>query len=51
VELGKAGVAGGAAYDAAIAAAARDRGLTLVSCDLRAAAAYERLGVSVELLA
>lgn len=47
VELG---IRGGAAYDALIAATAAQSGATLVSCDRRAAATYERLGVRVELI-
>lgn len=48
VELG---IAGGAAYDALVAASARAAGATLVSCDRRAAQTYERLGTDFRLLA
>lgn len=44
------GLVGGAAYDALIAATASDAGLRLVSCDLRAALAYSRCGVAVDLI-
>jgi len=42
---------GGAVYDALIALAARDAGVTLVSLDSRAASTYELCGVDVKLLA
>ena len=44
------GIAGGAIYDALIAATAREAGATLLSRDLRAAATYELMGVAFELL-
>ena len=47
----EAGLAGGAIYDALIAATASHAGATLLSRDRRAAATYERLGVDYELLA
>jgi predicted nucleic acid-binding protein len=47
VELG---IGGGASYDALVAATARAAGATLVSCDRRAAATYERLGTAFRLL-
>jgi predicted nucleic acid-binding protein len=47
-ELPPLGIVGGAAYDALIAAVARDAGATLVTCDRRAADVYERLGSDVE---
>lgn len=49
-ELADAGIVGGAAYDALIAAVARDAGATLLTCDLRARASYDRVGVPVEYL-
>ncbi len=49
-ELRTLGIAGGATYDATIAATARASGVKLVSCDRRAAAVYERLGVGFELI-
>ena len=49
-ELRALGIAGGATYDATIAATARASGVKLVSCDRRAAAVYERLGVGFELI-
>jgi predicted nucleic acid-binding protein len=47
VELG---INGGAAYDALVAATARAAGATLVSCDLRAAQTYSRVGADFRLL-
>lgn len=44
-------LAGGAVYDALVAAAAVEHGLVLVSRDRRAAQTYQRLGVRLELLA
>jgi predicted nucleic acid-binding protein len=49
-ELPERGIAGGAAYDALIAATDAAHSLTLVSVDLRAARIYEQYGVEVELL-
>lgn len=49
-ELAVHGIAGGATYDALIAAVARASRATLVTCDLRARPTYERLGVTVEYL-
>jgi predicted nucleic acid-binding protein len=43
-------IAGGAVYDALVAAAAVEHGLVLVSRDRRAAQTYQRLGARVELL-
>lgn len=43
-------LAGGAVYDALVAAAALSHGLLLVSRDRRAAQTYQRLGVRLELL-
>jgi predicted nucleic acid-binding protein len=45
-----AGLAGGAIYDALIAATASRAGATLLSRDHRAAATYEALGVDYELV-
>jgi hypothetical protein len=45
-----AGVTGGSVYDGLVAAAALDAGLTLVSCDGRAAGTYAALGARVELV-
>jgi len=50
-ELAGHGMIDGAAYDALIAAVAREAGATLLSCDRRAASTYERLGASVDYLA
>lgn len=49
-ELPDRSVLGGAVYDALVAATAAHHGATLVSCDRRAAATYERYGVRAELL-
>jgi predicted nucleic acid-binding protein len=46
-----AGLAGGAIYDALIAATASHAGATLLSRDRRAAATYEMLGADYELVA
>lgn len=43
-------IAGGAVYDALVAAAAVEHGLMLCSRDRRAAETYQRLGVRLELL-
>ena len=40
-------IAGGAVYDALVATAAAHHGYRLLSCDRRAEAVYERLGVEV----
>ena len=45
------GIVGGAVYDALVATIAADSGATLVSCDRRAAATYERCDAVVEYLA
>jgi len=50
-ESADAGLAGGALYDAVVAAAARKHKLPLVTCDRRAEATYRVLGVTYELLA
>jgi predicted nucleic acid-binding protein len=49
-ELRDARIAGGATYDAVIAVTARENGATLVSCDVRAAALYDLVGVEFELV-
>lgn len=51
LELGRAGIVGGAIYDGLIALSARDAGETLVSLDQRAAATYRLVGVEFELIA
>lgn len=51
LELASRRVAGGATYDGLVAVAAREHGATLVTRDARARATYERLGVTVEVLA
>ncbi len=43
-------IAGGAVYDAMVAATAAHYGRPLLSCDRRAAATYDRLGVDVTYL-
>jgi len=50
-DLGARGLAGGRVYDALIAATAAHHGHELLSCDLRAANVYERLGTEFQLLA
>jgi predicted nucleic acid-binding protein len=49
-ELPDQGVAGGAVYDALIAATAAEHGAQLLSCDRRATSTYERYGVRFSLL-
>jgi predicted nucleic acid-binding protein len=49
-EASEAGITGGAVYDALIAATVREARATLLSRDRRAAAVYDLLGVSYELL-
>jgi len=49
-ELASLGIVGGAVYDALICATAREAEATLVTCDRRAAATYDRLRVSFRLL-
>jgi predicted nucleic acid-binding protein len=49
--LTELGITGGAAYDALVAATAAAADATLISCDRRAAATYERFGVGFRLLA
>ncbi len=43
-------ISGGAVYDAGVAVTAEHHGRTLLSCDLRAARTYEKLGVEVTYL-
>ena len=50
LELPERGVAGGAAYDALVAATAAGCKAELVTCDRRAAAVYERYGVKTKFL-
>lgn len=49
-EVRDAGIAGGAVYDAVVAAVAREAGVTLLSLDRRAARTYEAIGVAYELV-
>lgn len=49
-ELGRRGVAGGAVYDALVAAAAAEHALLLVSRDSRAMATYRAMGIDAELV-
>jgi predicted nucleic acid-binding protein len=49
--LAAAGLAGGAAYDALIAATAHHAGATLLTRDERAGAVYSRLGVQYQFVA
>ena len=44
------GIAGGATYDALVALAATENGLTLVTRDLRARDTYDRMGATVSVL-
>lgn len=46
-QLPEHGIAGGAAYDALIAATAASHGARLITCDKRAAAVYEAYGLGV----
>jgi predicted nucleic acid-binding protein len=48
--LAEAGIAGGAAYDALIAATAARSNAELVTCDRRALPVYERYGVRTRML-
>lgn len=50
LELPEQGIAGGAAYDALVAATAVHSGAELVTCDRRAAPVYVRYGVTIDLL-
>lgn len=49
-ELASLGIAGGATYDAVIAATARAADATIVTLDRRAVVTYDRLGVTVRVL-
>ncbi|MGI9112263.1 MAG: type II toxin-antitoxin system VapC family toxin [Gaiellaceae bacterium] len=49
-ELASLGLTGGAVYDGLICATARELEATLVTCDRRAAATYDRLRVGFRLL-
>jgi predicted nucleic acid-binding protein len=49
-QLPDQGIAGGAVYDALIAATAAEHGAELLSCDRRAASNYERYGIRFALL-
>ena len=49
--LEDAGVAGGSVYDGLVALAAREAGVTLVTCDRRATPTYQTLAVRYEYLA
>lgn len=42
------GITGGSAYDALVAATAREESATLLTLDQRARSTYDRIGVSVE---
>lgn len=44
------GISGGAVYDALVALTALGAGATLISCDVRAAAVYEKIGVDFQLI-
>jgi predicted nucleic acid-binding protein len=44
------GIAGGAVYDALVAATAAEHGAELLSCDRRAAATYERFGIRFDMV-
>ena len=48
--LARLSIAGGAVYDAMVAATAAHHGYRLLSCDRRAASTYDRLGVEVAYL-
>jgi predicted nucleic acid-binding protein len=50
IEFARRDIRGGAAYDALIGATARSAGAKLYTCDRRARATYELLGVDVEFL-
>lgn len=50
VRLAPLGIAGGAVYDALVAATAAEHGITLVTRDSRAAETYSRLDIDVELI-
>lgn len=48
--LANLSISGGAVYDASVGATADHYGRTLLSCDLRAARTYEKLGIDVTYL-
>jgi predicted nucleic acid-binding protein len=48
--LAERSISGGAVYDALVGTTASSHGRTLISCDRRAAATYEKLGIEVEYL-
>jgi predicted nucleic acid-binding protein len=48
--LAKLSISGGAVYDASVGVTADHHGHTLLSCDLRAARTYEKLGIYVTYL-
>lgn len=50
LELARSGIAGGAVYEALVAAAARQHGRPLISVDERARPVYEALGATLELI-
>jgi predicted nucleic acid-binding protein len=50
LELVQRDIRGGATYDALIGATVRAAGASLVTCDRRAVATYERLGLEFDLL-
>ena len=50
LHLPEQGIAGGAAYDALVAATAAHAGADLVTCDGRAAPVYQRYGVRIILI-
>jgi predicted nucleic acid-binding protein len=50
MQLPEHGIAGGAAYDALVAATAAANGAELVTCDRRALRIYESYGVRIRLL-
>lgn len=49
-DFAAAGIGGGAVHDALVAAAARHHGLTLLTCDTRARAAYDAMKVRYQLI-
>ncbi|MDR1392776.1 MAG: type II toxin-antitoxin system VapC family toxin [Bifidobacteriaceae bacterium] len=50
VDFAGAGIVGGAVYDGLVGAAAKQHGLTLVTCDVRARATYDALTVCYRLI-
>jgi predicted nucleic acid-binding protein len=49
-EVARLGIAGGAVYDALVAAVARHHDVPLLSCDARAQGTYGALGVQAEII-